>query len=243
MMINFIQIFQESGNFMRNRQKFSLLFILLFFSNAIFFGLLSADTPPLPAQEGAENLQSLAGNTSLYQALISVFLSSWATLIVHQSSLRHIQPLAQSFSSTLKRFGGILVLNGIAMFLLAMSVAEGLLAIMTNTTPSPFSLITLVLGAFIFTRLCLADTHYLTQSAPLLTSLTFIWQMGKKNTLSLFIFCAITYLLIPMVTYYISLLSNQMIFKVFFLLLTSTINVFVLIFNYRFYTLLTQKAA
>ena len=100
MPINFTQIFQDSWNFMRNQQKITIQFIMLFFISSLATSLL-IPTGATPAdlavneQTGANELQALiiqADTTNsvamLIQVVFTMFLSAWGTVTIHQLSQR-----------------------------------------------------------------------------------------------------------------------------------------------------------
>ncbi|WP_032092969.1 hypothetical protein [Necropsobacter rosorum] len=255
MPINFTQIFQDSWNFMRNQQKITLQFSAFFFVvafavNLLASNLLPANIMPDEAGSNAADLE-VVGNLMLskdivvlgvVQVLLNLFISCWGIMTFHQLSERRRLPLGQTLNMTAKRFAGVFFINLIIVFPLVIGLAESLVALIGKNAPSLFSVFTITLGIFIFIRLNLATVHYLITQTGLAQTLKVIWLSGFKRTGVLFIYCLLIYFALPLIVRNIAALSDNMLFDIVISFIISAINVFSLIFSYRFYTLFMQKA-
>ncbi|WP_373100376.1 MULTISPECIES: hypothetical protein [Pasteurellaceae] len=255
MPINFTQIFQDSWNFMRNQQKITLQFSAFFFVvafavNLLASNLLPANIMPDEAGSNAADLE-VVGNLMLskdivvlgvVQVLLNLFISCWGIMTFHQLSERRRLSLGQTLNMTAKRFAGVFFINLIIVFPLVIGLAESLVALIGKNAPSLFSVFTITLGIFIFIRLNLATVHYLITQTGLAQTLKVIWLSGFKRTGVLFIYCLLIYFALPLIVRNIAALSDNMLFDIVISFIISAINVFSLIFSYRFYTLFMQKA-
>lgn len=249
MNINFTQIFQDCWNFMRNQQKITRQFIVLFFINSLlFYFLLSAFMPTMKVENvrGQDLLLPSDITTeflvlSLAQQLISLFLSVWGIATFHRISTQQADNLNQSAELTLRRFAGIIAINFIAFFPIMIGFIETLFAMLQRQSPSILSLIAIGLGFFIFVRLSLASTEYLIQPVSIVQALKNSWFRGVKRSSPLFIYCLFIYVALPFIVRQITSLSDNLIFELMTLLISAVISVFSLLFTYRFYTLFMQK--
>lgn len=176
------------------------------------------------------------------QVLLNLFISCWGIMTFHQLSERRRLPLGQTLNMTAKRFAGVFFINLIIVFPLVIGLAESLVALIGKNAPSLFSVFTITLGIFIFIRLNLATVHYLITQTGLAQTLKVIWLSGFKRTGVLFIYCLLIYFALPLIVRNIAALSDNMLFDIVISFIISAINVFSLIFSYRFYTLFMQKA-
>ncbi|WP_040976118.1 hypothetical protein [Necropsobacter massiliensis] len=254
MPINFTQIFQDSWNFMRNQQKITLQFSAFFFVVAFAVNLLVSNLVPAnmtiyaPSADTAD--LTVVGNLMLskevillgvVQVLLNLFISCWGMMTFHQLSERHQLPLSHTLSMTATRFIGVFFINLIIVLPMVIGLAESLLALASKQSPSLVSVFAITLGIFIFIRLNLATVHYLITRSSLAQTLKTIWLSGFKRTGVLFIYCLLIYFALPLVVRNIAALSDNMLFDIVISFIISALNVFSLIFTYRFYTLFMQK--
>ena len=167
---------------------------------------------------------------------IYIFISAWCLVSIHQISLRRFNTIWQSFSSTLKRILGAILLS----FLIGLT--EAMIAIQQKVQPSIISLFAMVIGIGLYIRLCLAPVHYLLTNDSISHSAKITWRAAMGRVSVLFIFCLLIYVLIPFVENFLTAFSSNAIMALISGILVALINVFALVVTYRFYTLFISKA-
>ena len=173
---------------------------------------------------------------------IYIFISAWCLVTIHQISLRQFNTVLQSFSSTLKRIWGAMLLSFLILIPILVGLTEAMIAIQQKIQPSILSLFAMVIGIGLYIRLCLAPVHYLLTNDSISHSAKITWRAAMGRVSVLFIFCLLTYVLIPFVENFLTAFSSNAIMALISGILVALINVFALVVTYRFYTLFISKA-
>lgn len=114
MLINFTQVLQDSWNFFRNQKKIMLQFVAILFIVQSASALLSFSVN----DENKNDVLNLA-NTDITSFIFSVaitqiltsFIAAWGLTSIHKISLQNYRTLGETFSLTLRRFAGVIVLD------------------------------------------------------------------------------------------------------------------------------------
>ena len=173
---------------------------------------------------------------------IYIFISAWCLVTIHQISLRQFNTVLQSFSSTLKRIWGAMLLSFLIFIPILVGLTEAMIAIQQKIQPSIISLFAMVIGIWLYIRLCLAPVHYLLTNDSISHSAKITWRAAMGRVSVLFIFCLLIYVLIPFVENFLTAFSSNAIMALISGILVALINVFALVVTYRFYTLFISKA-
>ena len=173
---------------------------------------------------------------------IYIFISAWCLVTIHQISLRQFNTVLQSFSSTLKRIWGAMLLSFLILIPILVGLTEAMIAIQQKIQASILSLFAMVIGIGLYIRLCLAPVHYLLTNDSISHSAKIMWRAAMGRVSVLFIFCLLTYVLIPFVENFLTAFSSNAIMALISGILVALINVFALVVTYRFYTLFISKA-
>ena len=173
---------------------------------------------------------------------IYIFISAWCLVTIHQISLRQFNTVLQSFSSTLKRIWGAMLLSFLIFIPILVGLTEAMIAIQQKIQPSIISLFAMVIGIGLYIRLCLAPVHYLLTNDSISHSAKITWRAAMRRVSVLFIFCLLIYVLIPFVENFLTAFSSNAIMTLISGILVALINVFALVVTYRFYTLFISKA-
>ncbi|PVX42917.1 hypothetical protein C8D76_101252 [Pasteurella langaaensis DSM 22999] len=254
MPINFTQLFQDSWNFVRNQRQFVIAFIIIFMLATGAFSLL------IPTQINVPNDADIS-QTELTQAIIeqsmneasllngfmkqavSLSIATWGLAAIHQISQGRNFNLTNAAQLGISRILGVAVLSVISILPLFVGVSTGVAQLSLKQSPSILSLFLMITGVIVFVRLCLAPLSYLMGDSPLTTALQDTFKSGIKRSGILFMYCLITYFFLPLVSLQISSLASNLVFFIIVLAIIAFINVFSLVFSYRFYTVFKQKAA
>ena len=252
MPINFTQIIKDSFHFMQNEKRnIIVLCALYFFADIIMVLLQSAMLPNEIVVSLANNQISTAISEEQGISLVTffflkqfiyIFISAWCLVSIHQISLRQFNTIWQSFSSTLKRILGAILLSFLIFIPILIGLTEAMIAIQQKVQPSIISLFAMVIGIGVYIRFCLAPVHYLLTNDSISHSAKITWCTAMGRVSVLFIFCLLIYVLIPFVENFLTAFSSNAIMALISGILVALINVFALVVTYRFYTLFISKA-
>lgn len=232
MPVNFLQLFQESWNFMRNQANFTLvgLALLIGLQVANLF-ILPPITPENLAGNTPESVLTLNLPSLVVPALIDVFVTILLILnikAINQGNYRHFfQPLSAAFKALLP----VVAMSMLMALPISIGVSSGVLA---TQMPSLgiISLPLLVSGCYIFVKFCLLAYVYLLEEPQksLGETIKFTWQLSRGKMLTLILFCIVVYLL-P------SLIANQIaqLGALPARVLSAFFSLYFVIFSFRFY--------
>lgn len=252
MSINFTTIFQDSWNFVRNKQQLTLTFSLAFLLTSLCFDFLIIPNLAPPLNTESDELANALGMKGvgtdfvmysfIYQLAIFI-ISHWCLVAIHQISQGQMFNLGGSFTFLLRRLIGVLLINIILLVPVVIGVSDVLFSLLSNRQPSIISAISLALGLYLYVRFCLAGVHYLVTQNNFNQTLKATWYAGIKRGLLLFVYCLFVYILLPFLFRNLSALGNHFILNIIVSALMSFITVFSLVFTYRFYSVFMQKRA
>ncbi|THA07958.1 hypothetical protein [Rodentibacter pneumotropicus] len=249
MNINFTQILQDSWNFFRNQKKtmFQLVSILLMVQ--VLNLLLSSS---FTSQEALSGMKTLSDMTNIdvigfltsfsITQLTTTFVSAWGLMTIHKISQQNYLTLGQTFSATLSRFIGVVLLQLIIVIPISLGLFEIGAAALTQSSPSIISLVAIFVGIWFFIRLNLSTVHYLTTQDGIGQSLQKIWLQGKNQKGALFIYALLMYFVVPTLIFQLTSLSNNMIFIFVVSAFASLLNILMQVVTYRFYSLFMKES-
>ena len=252
MPINFTQIIKDSFHFIQNEKRNIIVLCALYFFADIIMVLLQSVMLPNEIIVSLSNNQISSAISEeqginlvtffFLKQFIYIFISAWCLGTIHQISLRQFNTVLQSFSSTLKRIWGAMLLSFLILIPILVGLTEAMIAIQQKIQPSILSLFAMVIGIGLYIRLCLAPVHYLLTNDSISHSAKITWRAAMGRVSVLFIFCLLTYVLIPFVENFLTAFSSNAIMALISGILVALINVFALVVTYRFYTLFISKA-
>ena len=252
MPINFTQIIKDSFHFMQNEKRNIIVLCALYFFADIIMVLLQSVMLPNEIIVSLSNNQISTAISEeqginlvtffFLKQFIYIFISAWCLVTIHQISLRQFNTVLQSFSSTLKRIWGAMLLSFLILIPILVGLTEAMIAIQQKIQAPILSLFAMVIGIGLYIRLCLAPVHYLLTNDSISHSAKIMWRAAMGRVSVLFIFCLLTYVLIPFVENFLTAFSSNAIMALISGILVALINVFALVVTYRFYTLFISKA-
>lgn len=242
MQINFTHILQDSWNFFRNQQKIMFQFVLILLVAQNVGALLSS---PLNNESHISelaniNIENIAFSIVITQLLTS-FISAWGLISIHSISQKNYQTLTKSFTLTLRRFLGVIVLNLLMTAPMLLGLSEAFAALLTKSSPSIISLIAMLVGIWFFVRLNLTAVHYLSTQDDIKQTIQKIWIKGSSRKNVLFIYTLLVYFLAPILVFQLTTFSNNVLFDMVISILSAVLNVFMLVITYRFYSLFIKE--
>lgn len=252
MPINFTTIFQDSWNFLRNKQQVTLTFTLALLLASLCFDFLVIPNLSTPNANQSDELAKALGLSSaspniamfslVYQLVIFV-ISNWCLVAIHQISQGQGFNMTQSFVLLSKRFVGVLLINVVILVPVVVGVSDVFFALLIQgRQPSIISIVLLTLGLYLYIRFCLAGLHYLVTKNNFNQTLKHTWLAGSRRGLILFVYCLFIYILLPFLFRSLSALTGNILFDIIVSALMSFVTVFSLVFTYRFYSVFMQKA-
>ncbi|MGC7559665.1 hypothetical protein [Pasteurella sp. PK-2025] len=252
MAINFTKIFQDSWNFVRNTRQITFTFVLLFFlnhslSSLVAYLLIPEDVLTQNPEQFAQSLNLNNTADPLFYILIivnhviSFLLSLWCLSAIHQVSHSLYVP-STSLALAVKRFVGAFIINLLLVIPLLLGAADAVFSlIVAKSQPSVFSWTAIALGAYIFIRCCLASVYYLFNPISITQALRESWQSANQRMFMLLIYCVLIYFVLPLIGRKLITLNDHLVFELIVTLLIAFLNVFSLVFTYRFYSIFMHK--
>ncbi|KGQ70185.1 hypothetical protein A1D23_05975 [Chelonobacter oris] len=233
MPVNFIKIFQDSWNFMLNQRQTVLFFLVLLIIDNLFFRYL-LDSPNLQSEETSRSVLLILLASQVVNAILVLWLLSVITLISRQQ-----QPnLVTALSYGIKKMPFYLLLNLVIVLPFSLAAASYF-----NQQSSIFSLLSMLIGAYLFIRLCLAPYSYIIENSSFTEALKLVWLNGVGRVLPLFLFSLLVYLLPLLITLQLSRLAPSLLTTLGIAVISALISLFTLVFSYRFYQLFIDKTA
>lgn len=238
----FGQVFQDTGNFVRNRPVFIFYAVVMFVLPQL---LLSTFFPKIPLDFAQLNASPEKGMELIGQSLLPSILSMLIHVFVNMLVILNIQSISQGQESAfwrnglpaLNRFAGVLLLS----FLQGLALSFALTATLFNAGGNGLGLLALPLlvsGVFIFIKLSLVVYVYLLERPNFSVgqSLMFVWQMSRGKFLQLVVFCVIIDVLPLFLNGGIASVQMPLLSE----MLGALVNVLVIIFSFRFYQIYRQ---
>ena len=249
MTINFTHIFQDSWNFLRNRPQAVIFLLALQIVDELLVSFMDAFlggnatqlvlTPmPLQSAEASQNIALFL----LAKQLIDLLIAGWSLMLIAFISQQTTNPYIQGLTRTIQRFLGIFALNIIVVLPLVFSLLQALPALRQQAEPSLFTLFLFIIGIVLYIRLNLTPLHYLASNDNIRQTIKTIWQAGTGRVSLLFVYSLLAYLVVPLINSKLSTIADGGVFDILGFLISISLNVFIYVFTYRFYTLFMQKA-
>lgn len=247
MSIKFVDLLQQSWNFMRNQQAFSLFAIITIVVVQLVFILVSPNSPELMAESQPQQLQIDA--SKMVSLLLPTILLGVVNLLINVLMIFNIQSINdgnyrqffQNSGNALKHFLPVLLLQ----FVMVLPLSLGASFAMASPETVIIALPVLVVGFYFFIKLSLVIYAYLLEKPQksLSESIKFTLQLSRGKMLPLILFCVISYLLPGMLSRLFTVFGNDFIGIFITIVLSAAINVFMAIFSFRFYQVYRQMPA
>ncbi|AHG79287.1 Beta-methylgalactoside transporter inner membrane component [Mannheimia varigena USDA-ARS-USMARC-1388] len=247
MPIKFVDLFQQSWNFMRNQQSFTLFAIMIIVVVQLAFILLLPASPEIAADQRLQQIQ--IDSSKLLSILMPTVLLGIANLSLTVLMILNIQSINngnyqhffQNASGALKHFLPVLMLQ----FIMVMPLSLGASFAMASPETVIIALPVLAIGFYFFIKLSLVIYAYLLEKPQktLSESIKFTFQLSRGKMLPLILFCVISYLLPGMLSRLLTIFGNDIVGAVITVIFSAVINVFMAIFSFRFYQVYRQMPA
>ncbi len=232
MPVDFFKILQDSWNFILNQKQIVLFFLAIIVVDNLFFRYL-LNSSDLQTDEGKQTFLFLTVVGQIVNSMLVLWLLSTITLISNQRKTE----LMTALSYAIKKLPIFLLLNFIIVLPFSIAGASYVVNAGTGIT----GLLSLLVGCYLFVRLCLAPYSYVLENSSFSEAVKLIWFNGKGRTVSLFIFALLTYIAPLIITLQLGQLPPSLISSLLVALISAGISIFTLVFTYRFYQLFINK--
>lgn len=152
-----------------------------------------------------------------------------------------ISTFFKNVGSALMNFLPVLILQ----FIMVLPLSLGASFLMASPESVMIALPVLVMGLYFCIKLSIVIYAYLLESPrkTLLGSIKFTFQLSRGKIFPLILFCVISYLLPGMLSRLLAVLGNDVMGAFITVVCSAVINVFMLIFSFRFYQVYRQMPA
>lgn len=244
MPIKFVDLLQQSWNFMRNQSSFTLFSVLTIVMVQLAFVLL---LPAAPEISNAQPDQQIEMNASKMLSILmptillgvaNLFITILMILNIQSINNANYQQFFQNAGGALKAFFPALLLQVIMVLPLSLGASFAMASSETVIIAIPV----LVFGFYLFIKLSLVIYAYLLEKPQktLSESIKFTMQLSRGKMLPLILFCVISYLLPGILSRLLTILGNDFVGSLLTIVFSSIINVFMVIFSFRFYQVYRQ---
>ncbi|WHP46849.1 ABC transporter permease [Mannheimia bovis] len=247
MPIKFVDLLQQSWNFMRNQQSFTLFAIMTIVVVQLAFILLLPASPEMVADQQPQQIQ--IDSSKLLAILMPTVLLGIANLFMTVLMILNIQSINngnyqnffQNAGGALKHFLPVLMLQ----FIMVLPLSLGASFAMASPETVIIALPMLVVGFYFFIKLSIVIYAYLLEKPQktLSESIKFTFQLSRGKMLPLILFCVISYLLPGMLSRLFAVFGNDFVGALITVVFSAVINVFMAIFSFRFYQVYRQMPA
>ncbi|WP_301098945.1 hypothetical protein [Otariodibacter sp.] len=240
MPINFQRLLQESWNFMRNQANFSLfgvgLLVILQLIGIYFLPTSTISQDNMQSVSSMKDINMLAFASSIIWAVLSIWVNILLILNIKSINAGQYRSFFSNIGGALKGFLPVIFLNLIMVMPLAFASSLSGVSVATGNSLPIMGIVVMVLGVFIFVKYSLVTYVYLVESPrkSISETLRLTWAMSRAKMKLLSVFCGITYLL-PLLINLLIGQTNGDIGILVVQIVGSFINVFMVIFSFRFY--------
>lgn len=238
MSVNFVQLLQESWNFIRNQRAFTLTAIAVIIAFQLV-NLLLASQMPLDPRQATGNAGS-----SLFIALVLGIFSIYFSLVLLVLNIKNINvgqyrhfftPVGEAFTKLFPVIGVIL--------LMSFPLSFGIVAAAIGAESGGIGIIALPLlvsGIFIFLKLCLGTYALLIENFSVGQAVKFSWQLTKGKMIWVIGYVLIAYIL-PMIFNMAFTQAGNSVMLYLSLFISAFLSVFTTVFGFRFYQALRAQ--
>lgn len=247
MPIKFVDLLQQSWNFMRNQQVFSLFAIItISVVQLLVIFLLANDATTISQQQieqqQVEPAQMLAFLLpTMLLGGINLFINLLIILNIQSINNGHYQHFFQNIAGAIKAFLPVLLLQ----LVMILPISLGVSFVITSPEMIIVAFPLILVGFYLFFKLCLLIYVYLLEKPQktLLETIKFTLQLSRGKMMPLVLFCVISYVVPGVLSRFIAMLGNSMVGSVLSIILSAFISVFMAIFGFRFYQVYRQLSS
>lgn len=238
MPLNFLQLLQESWNFMRNQANFSLISLGLMVAFQLLFVLLQPDSAVTLSATPEQREQILLAHLpySVLSALTNALIAIMMILnikAINDGQYRHFfNPLPHALKVLLP----VIVINILMILPFAFGLSFSGMFFMAGSLQL-LGLPLFICGAYLSMKLYLSYYAYLLDEPQksISESLKFAWQHSQGRMKTLVLFCMIALLLPFVLNSQFMHLPNEPIWMICSAVISAILNVYLAIFGFRFY--------
>lgn len=234
MSVNFVQLLQESGNFIRNQKTFSLTAILVMLALQVANLLVSAQL--FKAVDPTQMSSSLGGG--LFLSVVFAVFTVYFSLVLVVLNIKKInegqyhnffEATGEAFSKLFPVIGVIILMSFPLSFGIASAAMGG------EAGLSIIALPLLAGGIFIFLKLCLGSYALLIENMRVGQAVKFSWQLTKGKMLWMIGYVLIAYVIPMVINAMLAQISANLLMQIIAALVGVCLSLFTVVFGFRFY--------
>lgn len=247
MPIKFVDLLQQSWNFMRNQSSFTLFATVTIIIVKLILHFLSQEeaAQQLPQTQTDEAVLLSLQLPVILLGLASLFLTLLMIFNIQSINQGNYQNFFQNTNNALKRFLPVLILQFIMVFPIGLALSLNVYATKIAAESIIITLPLVIVGIYFFIKSSIVGYTYLLEQPQktLMESFKFSFQLSRGKMSPLFLFCIIFYLLPTIPSRLLNILGNDFIGIFITIVLSAVIDVFMVIFGFRFYQVYRQLPA
>lgn len=238
MPLNFLQLLQESWNFMRNQVNFSLISLGLVVASQLLFWSLQPDAAITFSATPEQREQILLANLpyAVLSALTNALIAVMMILNIKAINAGQYHHFFSPLPHALKVLLPVIVINVLMILPFVFGLSFSGMFFMAGSMQLlglPF----FVCGAYLSMKLYVSYYAYLldTPQKSIGESLKFAWTHSRGRMKVLVLFCLIALLLPFLLNNQLVQLQSELIWTLISVVIGAVINVYLAIFGFRFY--------
>ncbi|MDD0824709.1 ABC transporter permease [Mannheimia sp. AT1] len=247
MPIKFVDLLQQSWNFMRNQQVFSLFAIITISVVQLLVIFLLANDAGTISQQQIEQQQVEPGQMlafllpTMLLGVINLFINLLMILNIQSINNGSYQQFFQNTGNAIKSFLPVLLLQ----IVMILPFSLGLSFAMTSPEMIIVAFPLILVGFYFFFKLSLLIYVYLLEKPQktVLETIKFTLQLSRGKMMPLVLFCVISYVVPGILSRFVAMIGNGSVGTVISIILSAFISVFMAIFSFRFYQVYRQLPA
>lgn len=236
MPIRFPDLLQDSWNFLRNQRSFTLFSLgLLILVQAIGVVIMPHESvDPTQAQTAFTDQQLLAHVfPMLFLGLINIWVTLLLILNIKSINDGQFSSFTQNITPSLAKLVPSVVLNIIMVLPVSLGISATMLGESGSVSLYAFPL--LVLGIFVFIKLCLSLYAYVLEThKTVVQTIKSLWTMSIGRSLVLVQFCIIAYLVPQFIAFFVGSGGNPLLLALS-MAVSAFLVLFITVFSFRFY--------
>lgn len=236
MLMNFPQLIQDSWNFIRNRSQFSLFAIILLVAIQATVLLIMPNTPV----SAEASISMLLPTVIIGTAIANVYVSLLLILNIKSINAGQYHAFLQNALTAFNKLLPAIGLYILMMLPLSFGLSPVFLSVMSENGVSIISLPLLVMGIFIFMKLCLSIYIYLIEEYSFGQAVKFTWNFTKGKMNLMIGYCLIANVLPQLLAGLVSKLGDNIAVMIISFFISAFLSLFTTIFGFRFYQAIRQ---
>ncbi|MBS9783076.1 MAG: ABC transporter permease [Pasteurella sp.] len=238
MPINFLQLLQDSWNFIHNQRQFSIFAVVtMLFIQVLDFVLLSIFPVPILTQTSSPEKVLVTALPTFILFLLNLLFTALVILNIKSINNGNSHHFFQPILRLLKSLFSLILINLISVIPLSLAIVLltlGMWHPTINLTSLPF----IAIGFYFFIKLFLAVYVYLIEEPQksVTETLVFTFKLSKGKMRPLVLFCLLSFIPLLIINS-LEKLGDSIPVMALSSIVSTLLGVFLIVFSFRFYQL------